>query len=82
MPKISLKGQNKELSQPKKQMEVLANVVFENGALPTFKSKLEATNQFPLKPSGLEILQLNVGYMCNQVCAHCHVDAALIEKKS
>ena len=23
----------------------------------------------------LEILQLNLGYMCNQVCSHCHVDA-------
>src|SRR5690606_15677067 len=23
----------------------------------------------------LEILQVNVGYMCNQVCEHCHVDA-------
>lgn len=29
----------------------------------------------PLRPTGLDILQLNVGYMCNQTCAHCHVDA-------
>jgi len=28
-----------------------------------------------LKPKTLEILQINVGYMCNQVCEHCHVDA-------
>ena len=56
MPKISLKRQNKELAKPKKQLEVLANGIFKNGALSTFKSKLEATNQFPLKPSALEIL--------------------------
>jgi MoaA/NifB/PqqE/SkfB family radical SAM enzyme len=24
--------------------------------------------------------KINVGYMCNQVCAHCHVDANLIEE--
>ena len=28
-----------------------------------------------LSPKNLEILQLNLGYMCNQVCSHCHVDA-------
>ena len=75
MPKISLKRQNKELAKPKKQLEVLSNGIFKNGALPTFKSKLDATNHFPLKPTTLDILQINVGYMCNQVCAHCHVDA-------
>lgn len=29
----------------------------------------------PLKSTGIEVLQINVGKMCNQVCAHCHVDA-------
>ena len=29
----------------------------------------------PLKPISLDILQINVGYMCNQTCTHCHVDA-------
>jgi len=28
-----------------------------------------------MRPSGLEVFQMNVGYMCNQTCAHCHVDA-------
>ena len=27
------------------------------------------------RPKKLEILQINLGYMCNQVCSHCHVDA-------
>ena len=31
--------------------------------------------QFPLRQKKLEILQINLGYMCNQVCEHCHVDA-------
>ena len=75
MQKISLKRQNKELAKPKKQLEVLASGAFKNGDLPTFKSQLVKRHLFPLKPSKLEILQINVGYMCNQVCAHCHVDA-------
>jgi radical SAM/Cys-rich protein len=29
----------------------------------------------PLRPTGLEIFQLNVGKRCNQTCRHCHVDA-------
>lgn len=28
-----------------------------------------------IKPLGLEILQINLGYMCNMTCEHCHVDA-------
>lgn len=31
---------------------------------------------FPaLKRGGLETLQVNLGYLCNQQCLHCHVDA-------
>jgi radical SAM/Cys-rich protein len=40
-----------------------------------FSAQLEAVNKSVLKPKTLEILQINVGYMCNQVCEHCHVDA-------
>ena len=30
----------------------------------------------PLKATGITVLQLNVGKLCNQTCRHCHVDAA------
>ena len=30
----------------------------------------------PLKATGISVLQLNVGKLCNQTCRHCHVDAA------
>ena len=30
---------------------------------------------YPLKPTGIDIFQVNLGKMCNQVCKHCHVDA-------
>ncbi|MFX8477745.1 arsenosugar biosynthesis radical SAM protein ArsS, partial [Acinetobacter baumannii] len=32
-------------------------------------------NLYPLKPTHISTLQINVGKMCNQVCKHCHVDA-------
>ena len=71
----SLKKQGSDLAQSNKQLEILSNGIFKSGELPTFKEKISETNQFPLKAKKLEILQINVGYMCNQVCDHCHVDA-------
>ena len=41
----------------------------------TFEEKLEALGQWPLRPGGIETLQVNVGKLCNQTCRHCHVDA-------
>ncbi len=71
----TLLSRENELSKTEKQLEILTNGMFKTGLLPTFATKIKQTNQFPLRPSKIEILQINVGYMCNQVCAHCHVDA-------
>lgn len=73
--KKSLQKRDADLANINKQMEILNGEPFANGELPSFAKKIKETNQFPLKPKKLEILQVNVGYMCNQVCAHCHVDA-------
>ena len=75
MPSKSLKQRQNALSSTKNQLDLLNGGDFKTEVLPTFSSKLKVHNQFPLKPSKLEILQINMGYMCNQVCAHCHVDA-------
>ncbi len=74
-PVKSLHGINNPLASTEKQLEWLNGDVFKSGELPTFKDRLQQSKQFPLKPTGLDIFQINVGYMCNQVCAHCHVDA-------
>ena len=71
----SLQKRHSDLAQSNNQLEILSNGIFKNGELPTFKNKISETNQFPLKANKLEILQVNVGYMCNQVCEQCHVDA-------
>jgi len=75
MSKKSLLARNNEFANSKRQLETLNSGLFADGKLPTFAKKIEETNQFPLRPKKLEILQINVGYLCNQICAHCHVDA-------
>jgi radical SAM/Cys-rich protein len=71
----SLKSRQDSLAQSEKQLEILNGGIFEDGTLPTFKEKVKNSNFQQVRPTGLEILQINVGYMCNQVCSHCHVDA-------
>jgi radical SAM/Cys-rich protein len=75
MSKKSLLARNNDLANTQRQLEILSNGIFADGELPTFAKKIKETHQFPLRPKKLEILQINLGYMCNQVCAHCHVDA-------
>lgn len=71
----SLQKRHSDLANTNRQLDILSGGIFADGELPTFKSKISETSQFPLKAKKLEILQVNVGYMCNQVCEHCHVDA-------
>jgi len=71
----SLKAREKDLANTNRQLEILNGSLFESGELPFFRDKLSASGHEVLRPRSLEILQINVGYMCNQVCEHCHVDA-------
>ena len=57
------------------QLLFLNNGIFSNGRLPKFQDKILA-NQFSKIPvNKLKVFQVNLGYLCNQVCEHCHVDA-------
>ncbi len=70
----SLKASHHPIANFSHQVEILEeSPEVEN--LPKFRDKLESIGLHPLKPTQLEIFQVNVGKMCNQVCAHCHVDA-------
>jgi len=71
----SLHARHHQLANQERQVEFLQNGIFKSGKLPTFKQKIEPLGHFPLKPTKIEIFQMNIGYMCNQVCKHCHVDA-------
>lgn len=71
----SLKARQNALSNSQRQLDILSNGLFQDGTLPTFEEKIKAYQLDAIRPKTLHILQINLGYMCNQVCAHCHVDA-------
>ncbi len=62
-----------------KQIDVLSKVLPSHL---TFNQRMKENNLLPLQPSKLEILQINLGYVCNLECAHCHVDASPRRKES
>ena len=71
----SLIAQSHSLSNPKVQLDVINHHNDKIKNLDRFEEKLDTINLFPLKPTGIEIFQINLGYMCNMTCKHCHVDA-------
>jgi len=73
--KISLHGQHHKLADVHEQLEILEHSQSDKFVLPHFEQKLKLSGLYPLKPTSIEILQINVGKMCNQTCTHCHVDA-------
>jgi radical SAM/Cys-rich protein len=74
-PVKSLKAQKHALGESEFQLQVLNDSEKIGKELTHFSDKLSAIGLFPLKPVSLDVLQINVGKMCNQVCTHCHVDA-------
>ena len=71
MAQLTLLRQNHELASTDAQRNVLEN----RSGQPVFAEKLAETGDAPLRANGIEILQVNVGRVCNQTCRHCHVDA-------
>ncbi|MBX2845977.1 MAG: arsenosugar biosynthesis radical SAM protein ArsS [Saprospiraceae bacterium] len=67
----SLLASGHSLAQPENQLRFFA----EDERFPRFTERLQAATEWPLKPQQLQVFQVNLGKMCNQVCAHCHVDA-------
>ena len=44
--------------------------------------RLEITDFPSIKRGQLETLQVNLGYLCNQSCLHCHVNAGPTRKEN
>jgi len=66
----SLAAQHHKLSESNTQIKVLNNANVQH-----FNDALKSIDLFPLKPTNIDVFQINLGKMCNQVCTHCHVDA-------
>lgn len=71
----SLRAQGNILADVQHQLEIIEHGSDGHFTPTPFQQKLEEIGLFPLHPTSITIFQVNVGKMCNQVCAHCHVDA-------
>jgi radical SAM/Cys-rich protein len=63
------------LASAEAQLRRLESVEIEDELGGDFERHLALAGLAPLVATGIEVLQLNVGKVCNQTCAHCHVDA-------
>jgi len=65
------------LASPERQRKVL-----DACASPSFEEVLVRHGKAVLEATSIEVLQVNVGKLCNQTCAHCHVDAGPDRRES
>ncbi len=72
----SLKSRGEDLSSGFFQLNVLNGKELSDMKFERFSEKVKNTTSFEtLPPIAPEIFQINIGKLCNQTCAHCHVDA-------
>ena len=63
------------LAEPEAQRRMLDGVPLVDALAGDFDRHLAGAGLPRLAATGIEVLQVNVGRLCNQTCAHCHVDA-------
>jgi radical SAM/Cys-rich protein len=66
----SLQAVRHPLSDTDEQLRIL-----ERTGTSAFDAVLAENGLAPLTTARIDVLQVNVGKLCNQTCAHCHVDA-------
>ncbi|VTT99555.1 fe-s oxidoreductase : Radical SAM domain protein OS=Planctomyces maris DSM 8797 GN=PM8797T_03489 PE=4 SV=1: DUF3641 [Gemmataceae bacterium] len=71
MTGLSLLRQGSPVAAPAAQLRVIN----EGGGHPRFDDSLARSGLGELRATGVDVLQVNVGKVCNQTCRHCHVDA-------
>ncbi len=78
MAETTLAQRQSQLAHPAEQVRVLEA----GDAWPTFPQVLREHRIAPLRANTIEVLQVNVGKVCNQTCRHCHVDAGPDRRES
>jgi radical SAM/Cys-rich protein len=71
----TLTSRGSELASGEKQVATLDRVPVRGDRGGDFDLHLDSAGLHPLRATGIEVFQINVGKLCNQTCAHCHVDA-------
>ena len=66
----TLMKQGHALARAERQRQILEDL-----PIRSFAEAAASAGHLPLRATGVEVLQINVGKRCNQTCAHCHVDA-------
>ena len=67
----SLLSRDAPLASTREQLRTLRRLPLAS----EFSDALAVSGLHPLRPTGIDIMQINVGKLCNQTCSHCHVDA-------
>jgi radical SAM/Cys-rich protein len=70
-PELTLLRRASPLAETAEQRRILAAAEPDRG----FARVLGEHSPEPLAAVGFDVLQINVGKLCNQTCRHCHVDA-------
>ncbi|MBA3297021.1 MAG: arsenosugar biosynthesis radical SAM protein ArsS [Acidobacteria bacterium] len=68
---LTLLQSRSPLASAAEQLRLLGRVPIARG----FDEALSPGGLDPLTSQGIDVLQINVGKLCNQTCRHCHVDA-------
>lgn len=71
MTELTLQRRQSKLAHADEQLRLLDGIP----GVPPFPEVVASHHLAPLRASGIDVLQINVGKVCNQTCAHCHVDA-------
>jgi len=77
----SLSVRDTDLADSFVQLQVLNGKDKVSATFPSFAAKINDLGYAPFQPKPIEIFQLNIGKLCNQTCAHCHVDAGPDKKE-
>ena len=78
---LTLHRQKAALANAALQREILEGESTSNRQ-PYFNQMISQSGLDPLVATGIEVLQINVGKVCNQTCTHCHVDAGPDRRES
>ncbi len=77
MPLASLAARGLPIAGPLAPIRRLGEV-----PLAAFEEALAGCGLQPLRPTRIDVLQINVGRLCNMSCRHCHVDAGPDRRES
>lgn len=78
MTGLTLLRQGSELARASEQVRILET----KSGIPRFADQVAAAGLPELRATGIQVLQLNLGKVCNQTCGHCHVDAGPSRRES